>query len=147
MTWSYTPGSTDKDAVRLYIGDTVSTDPQLTDEEVAIYLAAYPDPIMAASAACMALAARYARQVDKSLGQLSISASQRSKAYVELSAELKSRALLADGLTMSVGGITVAEHVDAARDTDATQPAYQRGQHDYPGNAGEGGGPFDPRWQ
>lgn len=137
MTWSYNIASgLPKDLVRLYIGDTISTDPQLQDEEIAVYVAGNPtSPMLAAAACCVALQARFARQVSKTLGQMSISASDRMKAYQELGAELRTRALRQRGLSpMEVGGLTLAEKASVASQQGLVQPSFRRGQYDLPGN-------------
>jgi hypothetical protein len=90
MTWSYDPTAEDNiSRVRLLIGDTVQTSPQLQDEEIEFFLSQSNDsPNSAAVMAARSLIARYSRMVDKTIGPLSISYSQRVKGYQELVSQL-----------------------------------------------------------
>lgn len=137
MTWSYNIASgLPKDLVRLYIGDTSDTDPQLQDEEIGVYVADNPgSPLLAAANCCVALQAKFARQVSKTLGQMSISASDRVKAYEELATQLRTRAMRQGGLVpMEVGGMTYAEKNAIASQSGLVQPSFRRGEYDLPGN-------------
>ena len=132
MTWSYTdPSASAKDAVRFAVGDTDTSDQQLSDEEIASLLVTYPSPLTAAINACARLSAKYARQVTKTVGRLSIAASDRAKAYRELAADLKEQRR-ANGLTMFAGGRTIAGNQEFNQDTGATQPSFAIGQDDFP---------------
>ena len=66
MAWTYDPSlSLPRDLVRSRVGDTDATDPQMSDEEVAAYLGGAGGAVLpAAVAICVALAAKYARQVN-----------------------------------------------------------------------------------
>jgi len=70
MTWTYggapgtTTSATRRDAVRLLVGDTDTTDQQITDEEIAFGLSQASDDIYNANAPlCRALTAKHARPV------------------------------------------------------------------------------------
>jgi len=94
MTWSYDPSlPTDKDKVRFRTGDTDETDQLLQDEEINYLLSETTNVLLAASRAAKAIAAKFARQADKSVGSLSISLSQKAQAYMALAADLEKRAL------------------------------------------------------
>lgn len=93
MTWTYSddPSTDDKDQVRFLIGDTNPSDPQLTDEEILWLLSQHADQFAAAVAACDALAAKYAREVSKTVGDLSVQAESRSKHYIDLKKTIQSQ--------------------------------------------------------
>ena len=129
MTWTYTnsPATIERDEVRLLVGDTDSNDPQLTDEEVAYFISEEGSVGGAALAAVRALIAKFARLVNKSVGDLSLGYGQRLANYEVLETRLLRRANLR--LTGPVAtGLSVAakEAVDA--DTDRVQPAFKRDQ-------------------
>lgn len=90
MAWSYSgdPSSSSRDEVRFLIGDTDADDQLLQDSEVDYLVSVSPDGsghnYLAASAACDAIAARYAKQISKSVGSLSIQLSEKYQHYKEL---------------------------------------------------------------
>jgi hypothetical protein len=144
MAWSYALAlATDKDKVRLLIGDTVAADPQLADEEITFLLAQRNGDLYSAAAdACDTLQAKYARQADTSNLSLSVSASQRAEAFATLAATLRVRALTMTGAEMFVGGTTVSGKDALDADSDAVQPNFRIGQNDEPGTVAA---PTDPR--
>jgi hypothetical protein len=95
MTWAYSddPSSSDKDAVRFMVGDTNQADQQVTDEEINFFLETKGLSVgWAAVAIARHLAAKYARAVDKAVGTLRLSYSQRRNAYRALAADLANEA-------------------------------------------------------
>lgn len=91
MTWTYTgdPANVPLDAVRLTIGDTESSDPQLDDEVLEWLLVETEDDAhSAARRAVDFLISKYARAVDRSVGDVKVSASQRLKGYEQLAQRL-----------------------------------------------------------
>lgn len=88
MTWTYTgdPSVSDRDKVRFLIGDTDTTDQLVSDEEIAWQLDVVADSIyQAAHDLCVSLAAKFARlATSKSVGDLSLSYSDRSAAFYSL---------------------------------------------------------------
>ena len=133
MTWSYggDPSAQLRDAVRFYIGDTVAADPQLSDEELDYLLGIALTAQASALAACDMLIAKYSRMVDRSIGSLSISASQRSANYQTLRATLAesftSGSLATIGLHVYAGGISVSDKETNEGDGDRVIPAFTRG--------------------
>jgi len=94
MVWSYNSElTTDKDKVRFYIGDTDQTDQLLQDEEINSLLTKTTNVLLAAVHAAKAIAAKFSRQADKSVGDLRISLSQKAQTYMALAADLEKRAL------------------------------------------------------
>lgn len=133
MAWTYTnqPGTVTLDAVRLLIGDVLSDDPQLTDEEINHFIASEGSPERAAVAACRALMALFARKVDKAVGDLKLSYSQRSTMYGELVKQLEARTLRAS-IGIVAGGISAARKTTVEEDGDRVAPAFYEGQFDQP---------------
>lgn len=86
MTWSFNPALPQvRDRVRQHIGDTNTADQQLTDEALDVLLVAYPNEYQAAQHACLDLAAKYARQVDRDVNQTTVHEGDRIKHYTRLS--------------------------------------------------------------
>lgn len=81
-------------AARLWVGDTDTSDEQLTDQEYLFYLSvSNGSPIKCAVLVAYALGAKYARLVDAELeGVLKEDYSQLSENYYRLSATLKMQA-------------------------------------------------------
>lgn len=133
MTWTYTgdPSASNRDEVRFLCGDTISTDQLATDEEIAYAIASAGSNGLAAAIVCEALAARFARFADVSVGAARESCSQKSRQFAEKAADLRRKygALLA---LSRFGGQTISEKEAFAADTDAIQPSFQVGQQDSP---------------
>lgn len=130
MAWTYdTTLETELSQVRLLIGDTESTQPQLTDEELTFLIDSEGNIYRAAAAACRALMAEYARKVDKAVGDLKINYSQRMKAYESLG---KSLFIRGGGLGIpSAGGVYVADREANEGNESIIQPAIKIGIHDF----------------
>jgi len=93
MTWSYNSSlASDKDKVRLLTGDTDTTDQLLQDEEINYLLTETGNVLLAAGRAARAIAAKFARQADKEVGDLRVSLSQKAEAYRKLADDLEKRA-------------------------------------------------------
>lgn len=96
MTWTYSgdPSASALDELRFLIGDTDEDNQRITDEELTYLLGVHADQgasysnYLAASAACRALAAKYASLRDKTVGSLSISYSQTYQHFLELAEQL-----------------------------------------------------------
>jgi hypothetical protein len=130
MSWSYDPTlQTDRDLVRFWVGDTNADDPQIWNEEIDALLAATTSVEAAAVDAARAILARYARAVDKSVGDLKISYGQRRDAYRALLAELERRLALKAALP-AAGGISKARKAAVEADGDRVAPAFKRNQFD-----------------
>lgn len=134
MSWTYNPSlNTSRDRVRLYIGDTDTDDQQLSNEEIDAMLLLDASVFAAAAMAARTLAAKYARQADKWVGDLKILASQKARAYHELAETLTAKSTSFVG-TPTAGGVLVAEKETAAANTALVQPYLSRGRDDYQGD-------------
>ena len=123
MTWSYSgnPSASTRDAVRFAIGDTLTADQQLTDEEIDYVLTFKSTVIGAAISCCDGLIARYSRLVTQGVGSISVSYSDRIRQYKELLARLRLRGPAAIPFA---GGTTVSGKDLANEDTDRDRPAF-----------------------
>lgn len=95
MAWSYSknPANSLLDAVRYEIGDTIETDQLLQDEEIQYELTrSGNDVLRAAARCCEAIASKFARLADSTMGQASIQASQKYAQYSAKANKLWSRA-------------------------------------------------------
>ena len=92
MPYGGNPASNKSDELRLLVGDTDADNPVLTDEEVAYYLAQAEDnALRGAWLAALDLAARFAKKMDKSIGETRISYSQQLQQYNDLANRLQAR--------------------------------------------------------
>lgn len=143
MSWNYggNPASSELDAVRLLIGDTDTTDQQLTDEEIN-YVRGITSSVRAAAIGCIRLLiARYARKVDKAIGDLKISYSQRLKQYQELITQVQlDIALNSSSAAPYAGGISISDKETVEEDTDRVEPSIKLGIHDNGDQGTEGDG-------
>jgi hypothetical protein len=94
MAFSYTAGSTsDRDRIRLEIGDTDSDRALYEDAELDDFLAQEGDSVMGASArACEVLAIRFARDYSFSADGGSFQKNQVTMMYQKLARRLRNRA-------------------------------------------------------
>ncbi len=134
MTWTYDntdPGNTDKDQVRLMVGDTDTGDQQLTDEEITYFLTTYTTVGGAAVYAARAILAEVSRQVTRAVGDLKINLSDRAKAYRELINDLVEMADASDPWQVYMGNQSLADRNADRANTDLPQPPFEVGMHDY----------------
>ena len=136
MAWTYgaDPTASNRDAVRLLIGDTDTNDQQLQDSEVTYFLdlfgvAGAERVVPAAIRCCEALAAKYARQVDTTNQGLSVGASKRSEHYRKLADDL--RDLETTVAEVFLGGNTFSEAKTMDENTDLIPPTFRRAQNDW----------------
>ena len=146
MTWTYAgdPSASARDAIRFLIGDTDTTDQLLSDEEIAwvnseasgtstgttaLYDAAYR--------CCLTIASKLAREADKQIGDLSVSMSQRAKAYREQAASLKELSGREGGVPIPyAGGITISDKDIDEENSDIFRSWFSSGQFE---NVRDGG--------
>jgi len=92
MAWTYSgdPANSTKDAVRFLIGDTDTTDQLLNDAEVNFCIVQAGESIyQSAHDCCYSIASKFSRMAtSKTVGDLSLSYSDRAKAFFELANEL-----------------------------------------------------------
>lgn len=129
-TWTYTgnPASSTKDRVRWLCGDVMPDDPQVSDEEIVASVTDEGDALNAAATVCEHLAARFAREAQRSVSaggglNTSVSLSERSRAYATRAKSLRERAAVSSA-GVYAGGISVSDKDANASDTDLVQPAF-----------------------
>lgn len=137
MTWSYTgdPGSSAKDAIRFLVGDTDTTDQLLSDEEIAWInyeqtgsSTSLDDLYYSAHYACHAIAAKLARLADKSIGDLSVSLSQKANAYLTQAQELFKHAQRTNAPVPYAGGILISDKEIDQDNSDIYAGFFRSGQ-------------------
>ena len=135
FTYSGDPALSQLDEVRFLIQDTDRDDFELGDEEVNYLLTRHGDASAAAIAACNVLAAKYAGLVDKAVGDLQLSLSQRTEHFRDLAKHLSTTA---GGSTTRpkprIMGRTFTQKDEAVEDTDRIGTAFSRGMDDFEPN-------------
>lgn len=137
MAWSYNPTLLATSAlfrVRFLCGDTDTTDQQVQDEEVTFALSKEQNvEDLAAALICEHLATRFSRDASKTIGSLSVTASERAKAYAERAADLRAGAQSGAGVsTVFCGGLSISGKQTLDDDADAVQPNFAVGMDDNP---------------
>lgn len=146
MTFIYnTAGlaTSQKDRVRLLIGDTDDTRQQLQDEEISYVLTQQPSTTLAAASCCDLLAAKYSFLVNTENGSLRVSAAARHKHYLALADRLRAGGAgempgdsTVHDARIYVGGTSQATKDTITDDSDAVIAPFRIGQDDHPENAG-----------
>ena len=133
MTWTYgrDPAASNRDAVRFLVGDTDNADPLVTDEEIAYALTLEPTNTLTAARVAEALAAKFSRYANQSVGDLSISYSDRVRQLKELAKQLRAEGTIS-AATPFAGGISAADKASRASDSDRVVTAVKVGVHDNP---------------
>jgi hypothetical protein len=130
MTWSYGPNfSQDKDKIRAEIGDVTSTDPILSDEEIAGAISLTDDLPRAMLKAAKWAVARLALQQDTNFKNIKSTRSQRHDMMVQTVARLEAD-IAASKMVFGVPSkINRVKDVDAMpaefNATDATAQPWQ----------------------
>ncbi len=135
MTFTYasTNLTTDLAKVRRLIGDTSSASAEFTDEEVTFFIGEEGTIYGAASIACESLAAKYAKKVDKSAGDLRISLSHKYEHFKGLAEKFRLDAKTKGAPSLYAGGISVSDKDTQESDSDRVDPDFYKGQFDYSG--------------
>ena len=133
MVWTYEDknlGLGGKDDLRAMIGDNVSTDPLLQDEELNFFIGQRSSLLGAAANACRSLSAKFARSVDQAAGTFKTSFSQMSKAYFAQAIQFE--VLAAQGGTglPYAGGISLTDKTNQENDDDRKSPEFVLGMDD-----------------
>jgi len=133
MAFTYTgdPIHVFRDAVRWWCGDTDATAALCTDGEVDYAITLQPgDPRLAAALCLDAIAAKYARLADITVGEVSKRNGDRSKAFRENAQSLRNEA--GKMAIPFFGGQTQSGKDALSEDSDAVQPPFQVHQFDNP---------------
>lgn len=134
MTWSYSgnPSASAKDEVRFLVGDATPSDQLLQDEEIAYCITSGGSARLGAAFAADAIAAKFSRLADRSVGQVSVSCSQKSTQYRKLAGELRSSDASSSALPR-FGEVFVDKSDALDQDSALIQPSFKVGRNDPPG--------------
>jgi hypothetical protein len=132
VTWSYSgnPAASDLDAVRFYVGDTNSARELLQDEEINFTLTEHSVVRMAAAVCADAIAAKFAREADQKVGDISKALSQVSEAFERLASRLRRESSKRAAPVFPASSRDWKE--TQLEDTDLVQPQFEVGQMDNP---------------
>ncbi len=129
FTYDHDPSRSQRDAARWYAGDTDCRRPLVDDREVDFALTrGGDDPRQAAVIILNALASKFAREADLSVGDV-------SKSLGDVSDRLRQRAMdLQEEITLRAlpffGGRSISGKVALASDTNAVPPRFEFGDGD-----------------
>lgn len=98
---------------------------ELSDESITAILVIESDPRVAAAICAESLAGKYSSLVDKKIGDLSISYSQRAKQWADIAGKLRSSAR-STLFEPWAGGLSEGDKEARRADTDLVQPAFRR---------------------
>src|ERR1700722_13895684 len=110
MTWSYTVSdlaTSAKDEVRFLIGDTLTTDQQVQDEEINFAISQRSSVWGACAECCRAPATKFSRSADTAAGGSKTSYSQLAKAYGAKALDFEAKAAMGGAGLPYAGGISV----------------------------------------
>lgn len=127
MTYSASIAST-TDQVRFLTGDTSNSAATelLADGEITWILTQETNVYRAAAVAAEAIAGKFARLADTSVGDVSVSNSQKYDHYMKLSKTLYKKATGRGNAAPFVGGISVTDRDTRLDDTDRVMPFFSR---------------------
>lgn len=132
MSWSFDDSlSTDRDRIRLRIGDTDTNDQLLSNETVDALLLTRTSVILAAIDCVQAIIAKLAREIDRSNIGMSGSRSQKTTHFHSVLRELQKEAQMDTG--MKVGGISRDDRNTIEDDSDFIKPSFTVGITDRTG--------------
>lgn len=130
-SYSGNPDASTLDQVRFLIQDT--RDPfLLSDAELNYCISRYTNALIAAASACDVLAARFTNDVDKRIGNLSVSGGQRAEAWRKRGNELRAQAAREGIYEVFAGGVYEADSLAQDSDSTVIQPHTRVGQDDHP---------------
>jgi hypothetical protein len=136
MTWTYggNPAASDSAAIRFLIGDTVSSAPLITDEEIAWALTQNSNVYGAAEIIVNSLASKFATLSDVTVGPIKVVYTTRAENYLKMAKSFKYKAEAKASLDVYGGGISYADEETQNEDTDRIQPSVFTGLTDYEAN-------------
>lgn len=125
FTYTHSPTTSDRDAVRLTLGDTDSGDPLLYDTEIDYYLTQGGSVVQASVLGCEAILARLARRVNVTVKGVSKDLTDQYTHYEALLPRLRRQATRG-GITLFAGGISKADAEARRSDEDRQPPFFTR---------------------
>ena len=110
----------------MLIGDTVSARQLLSDESINYLSGQAGNTFGVAALACEAIAAKFAGDSDKEVGDLKLSLSQKSVAYEKRAKGFRKQSIKLVGPV--AGGVSIAAKKVQESDTDRVKPGLSKGQ-------------------
>ena len=126
-TWTYDATQVSTNSmyqVRRLIGDVLYGDQQMQDEEINWFISNYASVWSAASAACLSLAAQFARMVDTVQGELRTLYSQRARNYTAMAAQLERQGKGRGSTYVYAGGVSQSDKDTQVQNPDRTPPQF-----------------------
>lgn len=115
--------------MRFLLQDTASTGHELENEEIAYWLTAAGSPTAAALVIARAMFSRYAKRVDRQVGDLRVASGQRARLWQDVLAQIMTAAGALNPLEIYVGGLSRAELEADRADGDLVQPRFSVDMH------------------
>jgi len=146
MTWTYSgnPADSTKDAVRFLVGDTDTTDQLITNEEITYLIAQHGVVNRVASETARAIAAKFARLMNRTIGGLSADFSAKYRQYLELADNLLSKDELSP-VSPYISGFSRSAKEAVELDTDREPTFSRKGIMDNPRSQPSDESPYDYR--
>ncbi len=133
--------------VRVLTGDTDPSEPQLQDETITMFTVGGPlaagSIYLAAAQCCEAIASAYARQVNIKIGTSGANLEPRMQHYRARAKDLRRQNVLFGGVVPYSGGISIADEMTIAGNSDRQAPAFSTTTSDNPGGSA---GPQPNQW-
>lgn len=140
MTWTYDAANiqtTPLYQVRMIIGDTLSTEPLLQDEEISFTLIRRNSVNGAAAMCSRSIAAKFSRLSDTTVGPQKFDLSQKAANYTKLADDLEQLDDATGGAFCFSGGISIANKQTYEADPDRVDPSFVKNGTDFPVAGGQ----------
>lgn len=137
MSFSYNPSdlsTSEKDQVRFLIGDVDSSNPILQDEEIDFAIDSQSNVYYAAAECAIAIAARYAPDVNVTIDGMSVQNQDKMKKYQAIANNLRMRATSNPKFAPApiITGISISDMQSVDQNSDRPASAFEIGEFDNP---------------
>ena len=132
MSWTYSSSQLNLPLyqVRLMIGDVMSCDPQLQDEEILYFISTRTTNYGAAAECCRSLATRMSRSFDQQAAGSKVYYSQMEKAYIDKAIKYEILAIQIGSATPYFGAVSLTDKENQEADFDRPEPMFELGMDD-----------------
>jgi hypothetical protein len=140
MGWSYDVdalSTSDKDVVRLIIGDTDTNDQLLQNEEINHFISLHGTVVRAATESARAIAAKFARLMSRSVGGLQADFAAKYRQYLELANNLAMNEEV-EPVSPYLSGYLYSQHKTRAENSDRIPIFGRKGVTDNPAADADG---------
>jgi hypothetical protein len=138
MSFSYNPSlNRGVDQARFLVQDTVESTAEFQDEELLWLITNTGSVGQAAVAAARTAFARYAKQVNKTVGDLSIQYAQKAANWKLMLDALEQNAWTLSPTSIYVGGLNPDDKTTDDQDENLVQPQFSTGDRDSIGPGGQ----------